>query len=239
MNSPVDVQADGSTRIFTLNRPDKLNALDDSTVDALAAEVERANASDVRLMVFRGTGRSFCAGFDLSRLQELSEAELLMRFVRIELLLQAICESPAQTLALAHGKVFGAGVDLVAACRYRVAAHDTMFRMPGLKFGLVLGTRRFADLVGAEPARRLLEGTSPFDTGQALAMGFLHEVAETGRWDAVIAGAATMAASLDDRARQDLYRAVSTLQPDRDLATLVRSAARPGLKDRLLRYAAR
>ena len=239
MSSPVEVQTEGRTRIITLNRPDKLNSLDASTVDALTAEIETANASDARLLVLKGAGRSFCAGFDLSRLDEQSEAELLLRFVRIELLLQAICNSPALTLALAHGKVFGAGVDLVAACRYRVATEDTLFRMPGLKFGLVLGTRRFAALVGHEVARRVLEDTSSFDGRRAYGMGFVQEVAETGSWDAIIAKAATRASSLDDDARQDLYRTVSTLEPDKDLATLVRSAARPGLKERLMRYAAR
>jgi len=114
-----------------------------------------------------------------------------------------------------------------------------VFRMPGLLFGLVLGTRRFADIVGPERARRLLENASAFDAAQALAMSFIHELAEQDGWDAVVAAAASTASALSDDARRDLYETVSTLQPDTDLARLVRSAARPGLKQRLLRYAAR
>jgi len=68
----------------------------------------------------------------------------VLRFVRIEMLLQAVATSPARTVALAHGKVFGAGADLFACCHHRIAAAGTTFRMPGLKFGLMLGTRRFA-----------------------------------------------------------------------------------------------
>ena len=139
MTASLNVRTDGGTWIITLDRPDKLNALDAPTVDGLLTEVEKANAANARLLVFRGSGRSFCAGFDLSNLEAQSEGDLLLRFVRIEMLLQAIATSPARTLALTHGKVFGAGVDLVSVCRYRVATADTVFRMPGLKFGLVLG----------------------------------------------------------------------------------------------------
>jgi len=238
MTSAVEVLIDDGTWVITLDRPDKLNALDAPTVDALLAAVEKANASAARLLVLRGAGRSFCAGFDLSDLEGQSEADLVLRFVRIELMLQAIVMSPARTLALAHGKVFGAGVDLVAACRHRVATADAVFRMPGLKFGLVLGTRRFADIVGHETARRLLEDASPFDAARGCAMNFIHDLADRDAWDAVIAAAARTASVLDDSARRDLYQAVSTSRPDTDLATLVRSAARPGLKQRLLRYAA-
>lgn len=239
MTASLNVRTDGGTWIITLDRPDKLNALDAPTVDGLLAEVEKANAANARLLVFRGSGKSFCAGFDLSNLEAQSEGDLLLRFVRIEMLLQAIATSPARTLALAHGKVFGAGVDLVSVCRYRVATADTVFRMPGLKFGLVLGTRRFADIVGHETAGRLLEESSSFGVERACAMNFVHELADTSTWDRVIAAAARTVSVLDDTARRDLYQAISTLQPAADLAALVRSAARPGLKERLLRYASR
>ena len=239
MTDPLQVLVDGDTRILTLDRPDKLNALDAPTVDRLLAEVAQANAAKARLLVFRGSGRSFCAGFDLSDLDAQSEGDLVLRFVRIEMLLQAIASSPARTLALAHGKVFGAGVDLVAACRQRVAATDAVFRMPGLKFGLVLGSRRFADIVGTERARTLLESVASFDAAEAASMGFIHQVAERDSWDAIVAKAASIASILEDTARTDLYQALSTQQPDADLANLVRSAARAGLKQRLMRYAAR
>ncbi len=239
MTDPLQVLVDGDTRILTLDRPEKLNALDAGTVDRLLAEVELANAAGARLLVFRGSGRSFCAGFDLSDLDTQSDGDLLLRFVRIEMLLQAIATSPARTVALAHGKVFGAGVDLVAVCKHRVAAADAVFRMPGLKFGLVLGTRRFADIVGAERARTLLENVAPFDAAEACRMGFVHQVAERDGWDGIVAEAARIASILEGSARAGLYQAVSMLQPDADLSSLVRSAARAGLKQRLMRYAAR
>jgi enoyl-CoA hydratase len=239
MSGGIDVRIDGTIRIITLDRPDRLNALDAAMVDRLLAEIENAHAAKARLLVFRGAGRSFCAGFDLGSLEKQSEGDLLLRFVRIEMLLQAIASSPARTMALAHGKVFGAGVDLVAACRYRVAAPGTSFRMPGLKFGLVLGTRRFAAIVGPDRATHLLEETRPFDADIAREMNFVHQLAEPQAWDAMIEAAASGVDTIDDTARRDLYQATGILDPDRDLAALVRSAARAGLKERLLRYAGR
>lgn len=235
----LDVQVVDTTWTFTLNRPDKLNALNAPLVDALLKAVAAANTGGARLLVFRGQGRSFCAGFDLSDLESQSEADFVLRFIRIELLLQAIGASPARTLALAQGKVFGAGVDLLAACHERIATRETVFRMPGLKFGLVLGTRRFGDIVGVETARQILEEVRPFDAELAREMGFVHEIAGLERWPALIERARAKASALDDESRAALTDALGRHQPHLDLSTLVRSAARFGLKDRLRAYVGR
>ena len=65
----------------TLNRPDKLNALNADLVEGLLQALENARTKNSQLVVFRGTGRAFCAGFDLSDLAALSDADLLYRFV--------------------------------------------------------------------------------------------------------------------------------------------------------------
>lgn len=236
MSSDLDVRSDSGAWTFTLNRPDKLNALNAALVDALLQAVREAHERQARLLVFRGAGRCFCAGFDLSGLDGQTEGDLLLRFTRIELLLQLIAGSPAQTLALAHGKVFGAGVDLFAACRRRVATRDAEFRMPGLKFGIVLGTRRFGELVGVETAREILERSSTFDAKRAEEMKFATCIAEADEWPGIIEEARSSAQMLDDVTRCELYRVLGPSQGDRDLATLVRSAARFGLKERLKQY---
>jgi enoyl-CoA hydratase/carnithine racemase len=236
MSHELDVRSAGRTWTFTLNRPDKLNAMNGTLVDALLQAVEEANAQGARLLVFRGAGKSFSAGFDLSDLEAQSEGDLVLRFVRIEMLLQAVAGSAAQTVGLAHGKVFGAGVDLFAACRHRIAAPDAVFRMPGLKFGLVLGTRRFGRIVGHEAARRVLEEVGSFDAQRASDMGFVNRVAAVDLWDGIVAEAEAKADVLDDVTRAALFSVLAGDEPDADLAYLVRSAARFGLKDRLRRY---
>lgn len=221
---------------FTLSRPDKRNALNAPLVEDLLEAVSQAHAAGARLLVFSGAGSSFCAGFDLSELETQSEGDLLLRFVRIEMLLQAIAQSPAQTLALAHGKVFGAGVDLFAACRHRVAAPDAVFRMPGLQFGLVLGTRRFGEIVGAQAARELLERLGSFDADRALAMRFATRLASSGQWPALVEEMQSQVRLLDPETQAALGQVLHPGRADEDLASLTRSAARPGLKQRLQRY---
>lgn len=236
MSGVLDIQVSGHRWTFTLNRPDKLNALNAELVDALLEGVRHAHAQGARLLVLRGAGKSLCAGFDLSDLEAQSEGDLVLRFIRIEQLLQALATSPAYTVALAHGKVYGAGVDLFAACRRRIASEQGMFRMPGLKFGLVLGTRRFADLVGKQKALDILGASRPFSTDEAVQMGFVQQVLAQEDWPGVVQECEALVVELEDEARASLYRALDTVQADADLAHLVRSAARPGLKDRLRKY---
>jgi len=221
---------------FTLNRPQKRNALNAALVDALLAAVQQAHANQARVLVFRGAGESFSAGFDLSALETQSEGDLVLRFIRIEMLLQAVACSPAQTVALVHGKVFGAAVDLFAVCRHRIAAENATFRMPGLQFGLLLGSRRFGELVGATTARQVLERTGTFSANEALAMQFATRIAPPEDWPGQVAHIRETVSLLEDDTRSALYRTLHPDHADQDLATLTRSAARPGLKERLRRY---
>lgn len=224
---------------LTLGRPEKLNALNADLVDALLRAVAHANAEQAKVIVFRGAGKGFCAGFDLADFESQSEGDLLLRFVRIEMLLQAVAASPAMTIALSHGKVFGAGVDLVAVCKRRIAAPETTFRMPGLKFGLVLGTRRFGELVGKDTARETLQNVSSFSAERAQEMGFLTHIATQETWEEAVEQARRTACLLTDQARSDLYRVLGPIHEDNDLATLTRSAAQFGIKDRLRSYLAK
>jgi enoyl-CoA hydratase len=151
-------------------------------------------------------------------------------------LLHLVASSPCLTVAFAHGRNFGAGVDLFAACRHRYSAADASFRMPGLRFGLVLGTRRFADLVGYAKAREVLEQTRQMSATEAADIGLVTRLVEAdGRADAV-AQALQVATLFDPATQQHLYRVLDAERPDQDLADLVRSASRPGLKSRILAY---
>ena len=153
---PLRVERGDTHWTLCLDRPHALNALDAGLVEALLQAFEQAIAAAVPVVVLQGSGRCFSAGFDLGGLESCSDGDLLLRFVRIETLLQTIASAPCLSLALAHGRNFGAGVDLIAACDLRVAAPGSSFRMPGLQFGLVLGSARFARIVGARQAQRLL-----------------------------------------------------------------------------------
>lgn len=230
------VETSGNVVTLILNRLEKMNALSASLVDALIEAIDAAEKRDTTLLVLRGEGRNFSAGFDFGGFEDQSEGDLVLRFTRIEQLLQKLYHAPFDTLALAHGKNFGAGVDIICSCARRVATQSATFQMPGLKFGLVLGTRRYAARVGNSQARRVLQEGIAFDNAEALKSGFLTGAAEQGEWAAEIATATHAANALSADARTRLFAATTPDTRDADLAELVRSAALPGLKDRIRIY---
>lgn len=225
--------------LLTLNRPEKRNALNAELIEALLTATADARRAQVPLLVLQGAGANFSAGFDFTGFETHSEGDLLLRFVRIETLLQEIAYGPFATLALAHGNNFGAGVDLFAACRHRYCAPGSKFRMPGLQFGLALGTRRLAALVGESNAYSLLETTATFDGEHAQRIGFVQGMRAQEEWPALIEQIRTSTLSLPAESRQylrDLTRSSATR--DGDMAALVASASAPGLKERIQAYRA-
>jgi enoyl-CoA hydratase/carnithine racemase len=217
---------------LTLQRPERGNALGPELVEALISAAEAAMADPaVHTLVLRGAGRHFCTGLDLTDLATLSDGDLLLRLVRIETLLALLWYAPIRTVALAHGRTWGAGADLFAVCEQRLAAADTTLRFPGAQFGIVLGTRRLAERIGVDAARALVLEAGELDATQALALGLVTRLADSAadltppRPDAATAQAIRSASRADGR--------------DADLAALVRSAARPGLQSRITAYRAR
>lgn len=228
-------RTEGITRI-TLDRPEKANALDAATVEMLIRAVETACTDGTRILVLTGTGQHFCAGFDFTGIEKLSEGDLLLRFVRIEQLLQALWHAPIATVALVQGGAFGAGADIVCACEQRVGAPNSRYRMPGLKFGLVLGTRRLAERIGTKYARLVLGASAVFDADEALKMRFIDSIVPTAEWPDFTQTLYAVATALAPDARSRLNRITAPDTRDIDLAELVRSAAQPGLKARIQEF---
>ncbi len=231
-------EREGPLKRVHLNRPDKRNALSLALATELLQEVQRSHDDGTRLLVLRGEGAGFCAGFDLSAFPDCSDGDLLLHFVRIEQLLQAVAHAPFDTLACVHGATIGAGADLAVACRHRVGAADTTMLFPGARFGLVLGSRRLAECVGAQQAQVLIGGQQRLDAQHALELGLLQQLAEADQWPALEADVLrhALATPVDTRAT-----VLQALRPDtraQDLHDLVLSAAHPDLRQRLSAYLA-
>ncbi len=227
---------DGAVTRITLNRPDKANALSAPMVEALIEALARAQTDGTRLLILDGAGPHFCAGFDFTDYESASEGDLALRFIRIESLLQALYHAPFETLALAHGRVFGAGADIVASCSLRIATPESVFLMPGLRFGVVLGTQRFAARVGARKAREILATSRSFDADEALHTGFLTQIAEKGRWDDIVASARTQSERLSPAAAAALHSTVIGDTRAADMAALALSVSTPGIKERIREF---
>lgn len=233
--APLLQRWDADACTLTLNRPEQGNALSRPLVEALDAAFETCAQRGATVVTLEGAGRHFCTGFDLSGLEDETDDSLLARFTRIELMLQRVARAPFHTVAVAQGRVMGAGADLFAACQQRVALAGASFAFPGARgFGLVLGSRRLAACVGTRRARSWIESACTIRDAEAVAAGLATECVEAvgavlpdtarGRADTLLCRALDGNAELDDA---------------RDLAALVRSAAVPGLRQRVADYVAR
>ena len=220
-------------RTLTLDRPAKANTLSADFVEALLRFIAAATCDDTRVLVIKAAGKNFCAGFDLAETSEQSDGDLVRRFVRIEELLQTIRYAPFLTIACAQGAAFGAGADLVAACTFRVGTPGTRLRFPGFQFGVALGTRHLARIVGATRARAILLDNELLDATQALACGLLTHVVAAEDFDSTIARLARGAQRLHRHALNSLLSNTTEDSRDSDLAALVRSISAPGLCERI------
>ncbi|MGE4373021.1 MAG: enoyl-CoA hydratase/isomerase family protein [Xanthobacter sp.] len=240
IDPPCLFQVSDGFAVVTLNRPARGNALSSAMVEAMLPMLEDVGRNrDIHTLVLRGLGRHFCSGFDLSDLAHETDASLLARMVRIEMLLDGLWRLPRRTIAIGQGRVTGAGADLMVACDHRLLAPEASMTFPGARFGLVLGTRRLAARMGADKAILAVSQGQMLKAPEAaacrLATSLLPEGAapeDEALWTQMgppvveVATFAQLRGALDDKAS------------DTDLAALVRSAARPGLKARIEAYRA-
>ena len=225
--------------VATLDRPVKGNALDEALVEALFEAIDGAiNDEKTHTLVFAAKGRNFCTGFDLSDLAEQSDGDLLRRFVAVEELLASLWHAPIRTVAVAGGRAWGAGADLFTCCDLRFAAPDATFTFPGARFGLVLGTRRLASVVGDTAALQTVGQGLVLDAAAVQAMGLvtglLPEALDVMAW----VESELPPLAIDRTTYAELKSAMRPDRRDEDLAALVRSAAWPGLKERIQAYRA-
>ena len=231
---PLEVHERDGLATIVLNRPSRGNALAAELVDALTAQIaDLARRNDVHTLALRGAGANFCTGFDWSDLDAMSDGDLLLRFVRIELLLQAVATAPLRTVACVHGHAWGAGADLMVACDVRLACGDATFRFPGAAFGIILGTRRLAERIGTPQARAIVTDGREIDAPEALRLGLVTGLVASSPEEAL---AALPPPRVDRDTLAGIARATRAGMEDADLSNLVRSAARSGLGERLRRY---
>ncbi|MEO7251230.1 MAG: enoyl-CoA hydratase-related protein [Arenimonas sp.] len=171
----------GAVRVITLNRPDKLNALNRDTIAELHDAFEAA-AGDaaVRVVVLTGTGaKAFVAGADISEMQGLSpvQARDFSRFgqrlmVRIEQLGKPV-------IAMINGFALGGGLELAMACHLRIAADTAKLGQPEVNLGLIPGfggSQRLLRLVGRGPSLELCLCGQAIDAQRGLALNILTRV---------------------------------------------------------------
>jgi enoyl-CoA hydratase/carnithine racemase len=237
MGEVVRVERTGGVIVVTLDRPHRANAINLELTERLLEVLDLASGDGTRAVVLRSDGKHFCAGFDMEGALEQSEGDLLLRFVRVEQLLQRLRAAPFLTIACVAGKAIGAGADMAAACSHRLLDPGAAMRFPGFRFGVALGTRHLASLVGTAAARQLLLESREVDASTALRLGLATALVERHRF---AAQADSIIRAADGLAGTSVAAVLDRTAPARadadDMAALVASLTRPGLHTRLARY---
>jgi len=191
----------GPVRILTLNRADKLNALDTALTQALVDGLLAADAAPaVKAIVLAGAGRAFCAGADLKEFATLTPANQPAVTARADLTTRLHALLPALSkpiVAAAHGAAVGGGAGLAIGCDMVVAGDDLKLGYPELRHSLVpaIVMTSLQRAVGRKAAFELVSLGRLIGAEEALRLGFVNRVVPTATvLEEAIAVAATWAA---------------------------------------------
>ena len=190
----LDVSLDGPVARLTLNRPEKLNALNEEVRGALAEALgDLEERPDVRVLVLAGAGRAFSAGADLSSTAyppvEGDWATRRHRTGTWQRALEQLDRIPQVTVARLHGHVVGGAALLAAACDIRIAADDTVVRIPELAIGVPLtwaGIPLLVREIGLPLARDWIMTCRPVSSGELQRSGYAQRVVATTELDAAV-----------------------------------------------------
>jgi enoyl-CoA hydratase/carnithine racemase len=172
--------AGGVARVF-LNRPERANALDAAHLAELVSALERvAGSAEARVAILAGRGRAFCGGADINTLKALTPATAGHFVGRIHDVCAAIRKLPLPVLAVLHGAVIGAGLEIAAACDLRIAAPGTRFAMPEVRIGIpsVVEAALLPRLIGHGRAAWLVLTGEAIDARRACEWGLVEEVCD-------------------------------------------------------------
>ena len=191
---PLAVSLDGPVARLTLSRPAKLNALNDDVRRALAEALhDLEERPEVRVVVLAGEGRAFSAGADLtSTAYPPVEGDWVTRRHRTgtwQRLLEQFDRIPQVTVARLHGHVIGGAALLAAACDIRVAADDTVVRIPELAIGIPLtwaGMPLLVREVGLPLARDWVMTCRPVPADELLRAGYAQRVVAAADLDRAV-----------------------------------------------------
>ncbi|CAN7279235.1 enoyl-CoA hydratase/isomerase family protein [Phenylobacterium sp. LjRoot219] len=178
----------GGVCTLTLNRPEKLNALDTAAFEALDAQLAALEADDsIGCVVLRGAGRGFCAGADLNDIGDASgrpsrfKSDVIARLARLE----------KPVIAAVHGVCFTGGLELALACDFILADATAKFADTHGKWGLVASwgmSQRLPRRIGLPAAKRMMMTARVVEAAEAEELGLVDLLAGAGGLDALVAG---------------------------------------------------
>ncbi len=226
----LDLSGTDAVRVLTINRPDKLNALNRATIAAMQARLEALAADPaLRVLIVTGAGaKAFVAGADISEFQGLTP-DLATRYARDgQAAFDRLESLPVPTIAAINGFALGGGCELALACTFRLMADTARIGLPETSLGLIPGfggTQRLARAIGRQQALEMILTGRQIGADEAVRLGLALQAVPA---DQLMAQAQALAAQLAARAPLALRyaRAAVAEGVDRPLADGLAAEAR-------------
>jgi enoyl-CoA hydratase len=226
---PLTVEHDGAVAILTFNRPEVLNAFNNALMERTLETVAALNDDEsVRVIVMRGSGRAFSPGFDLKasaerKMEGVQDWERQMQ-LQFNFIMQ-FWHSPKPTIAAVHGYCIAGAFELALACDVTIAAENTRFGEPEVRFGTGIVAMLLPWVTGPKQAKEiLLTGEDQLSAADALRMGIVNRVVAD---DAVFSEAMAVAKSMATAAERSVRftkRAINETYEEMGFSRALRSS---------------
>jgi|HubBroStandDraft_4_1064222.scaffolds.fasta_scaffold153971_2 methylglutaconyl-CoA hydratase len=183
---PIRVDQRGSVAVWTIDRPDRMNALSRAALLALGQLArEAASNASIRAIVVCGAGdKAFCAGADLKERRSMTDDEVRAQLDLYRTELGAVDRSPKPVVAAIRGLALGGGLELALCCDLRVATSDAQFGLPETSIGIIPGaggTQRLPRIVGEGRAKEMILLARRLSAEEALRWGLVNRIAPSGK----------------------------------------------------------
>ncbi len=206
---------EGPLAILTLNRPNKLNAIDRVLISELDNALNLAEEDEqVRVIILKGEGKAFSAGFDLNVENDSGEDNL--KFWRNELrkdfdIIMRFWDCPKPTIAAVHGYCLGSAMEMAVACDITIATGDACFGAPEVKFGSGIVAMILPWVIGIKAAKELLlTGDDKVSAERALSLGLVNRLVADGELDTEVRTLARTIATNDQLAVRLTKQAINS-----------------------------
>lgn len=171
----------GRIGILTINRPDKLNALNTQVTKEIASAFKTLEGDpDVRVIIITGAGeKAFVAGADIAEMKEMTPLQALEFALSGQKTLEALEKSDKIVIAAINGYALGGGLELSMACDLRIASENARVGQPEIKIGVIpgwAGTQRLSRLVGKTKAKELVFTGDMITAEEAERIGLINKV---------------------------------------------------------------
>ena len=211
-------QNDNGILQVTINRPDKLNALNKSVFDDLDNLMDVVYTDEsIKVVVITGSGeKAFAAGADIAEFASFNKEQAIELSKRGQAVFLKIENAPKPVIAAVNGFALGGGCELAMACHFRICSSNARFGQPEINLGLIPGyggTQRMTQIVGKAKSMELHLTGNMIDAQEALRTGLVNQVTET---DSLMEKTLDIARTISTKSPLAMSKIISCINAEKD-----------------------